>query len=235
MNLIFEEKHLDSTTYRKLFEFIKAEGIEPVMAFLEDRKKASSLELVDMAICEGIHPTLSLVKQNYSFIKFLRDLKSDTLPCILTEPRIDIFLEELSTSLDKLPTYIENARVLEDLHIGTVSLSDPNADLRVCMTDIFYNRKGKITDIIKFLSDGEESYIYDSSYSTDTFQRYTVHMKDASYVLRAENLRSGYQYRGAYLNSFDFKPSSILALENELANYYVPESLEKSKEYRKIK
>lgn len=235
MNLIFDDKQLDSTTYRKLFEFIKMEGIEPVMSFLEDRKKVSSLELVDMAICEGIHPTLSLVKQNYSFIKFLRDLKVNGLPCILTEPRIGMFLEELSTSLDKLPRYIENAKVLEKLHVGTISLSDPNADLRVCMSDIYYSRKGKITDIIKFLSDGEETYIYDSSYSNNTFQRYTVHIKDASYVLRAENHKIGYQYRDAYLNSFDFDASSVLALESELANYYVPESLEKSKEYRKIK
>lgn len=230
------DEALQSTEYRKLFDFINTEGFEPFWDFKEDMRDLKQRDLVQEAVVMGVHPTISLTRKHKDVIEFLRGVNRINLPHFLTDPAFDDFLAELD--LKKLETYYENACLLEELKVGSIMLLPRDTSHLSVETAVLYDQNG-ITYISKGYSDGDISYAYDqkrSDYHLDLYKTSVSFERNvAGFVLKADNdAVSGNQFRSAYIKNFDFDPYCLPG-SGELSKMDVPYSLEQAPVYIKRK
>ena len=98
MKIKINEEYLQSREYRKLFEFIQREGVEPLLDFYCDMKQLEEANLIQMAVMDGVHPTLSLVKKYKPVVEFLKTVDRVNLPTFLHDPFFREFLADLDQS-----------------------------------------------------------------------------------------------------------------------------------------
>ena len=81
MKKIIYEGNSESRIYRKLFEFIKTEGIDSILKFVKDLQKLKEMdETIEATIFKDKHfSTRSLISDNEKIVKFLREFKNDFL------------------------------------------------------------------------------------------------------------------------------------------------------------
>ena len=143
-------KDLESSGYRCLFEYIKQEGIEGMMAFIRDtynimyytRKEV----MFKQAIVYGKNDLLSLVKKNMDIVKYLREHEKDFRKFSFTSENILKILTSLSEDISCLELYLENAKKLENLEVARIRFKDfLNLDLYKC--GFYQNSDGQIISI----------------------------------------------------------------------------------------
>lgn len=221
----------DSQVYRKLFEFVEQEGLEPLILFIKDYEKSLKEEHLTKALLEGKHDTLSFVKKHRAMAAFLRNLKTEDKPCFLKDWNFPKYVESLTDA--DIPFCIERARCLEELRIGTVRLLHRTNGIVSYETMVFYGNDGEVTDIYKQYSNGLILYrdMPDCS-RVDNYDAYKTSISFNSakgrYVLNAENHASGFQYRYADVSDFSFDVDTLPSYE-EMASYLEPQTLIDSK------
>lgn len=228
------KKDLDSTTYRKLLEFIKKEGVEPVRCFWIDYKEVQRKSLVFDALCDGKHPTLSLVMKHKAIAGFIKGLNTHNYPCFLLESKFPAFLDRISE--ENISAQIDGARSLEELGVHSVSLGldiEQSNTYRPCVE---YDSDGKVIKIIKYYSNGDISYEKGRGVHRDNWESYEASIKflnePGNFVLSLDTVGNSYGCRYASVDDFTFD-TSLLPNEEELSRMAVPKTLADSKVYVK--
>ena len=219
MKIKLQEKKLDSTYFRVLFELAKKESPEALQNLLRDLKKLERMSLGHTAIFKGTHPTLSLTSKNKSTINLLRFDVANSVNQLVGNPSL-------------IDTYLENARLLESYRIGNVKLPETESGLYGFNTpvSIYKDLKGTIEEIVKYYTDGEFKYtVYPASKKVGKiiYEAYSADLSrevPATWVLGIENRSTGYQYRTIYIENFAFDTTK-LPTEEELQSYDFPLSL----------
>ena len=235
MKIKINEEYLQSREYRKLFEFIQREGVEPLLDFYCDMKQLEETNLIQMAVMDGMHPTLSLVKKYKLVVEFLKTVDRVNLPTFLYDP----FFRELLADMDqrRIGTYLENARFLEDFKVSGIKIFPSTIEKLVFDSQVYY-KKGHIAEVSKCYCDGDIDYSYLKEESMagfpDIYRASVTFRKRQGILLLTHNYEGGSQLRSAYVSNFDFDPLD-LPESNEVSSYNVPYQLEKSPVYVKRK
>ena len=229
--MVERKKELDSTTYRKLLEFIKKDGAETFISFFDDYTKIKEEDLILKALCEGKHPLLALIRNNRAVASFLKEL-NDPYPCILLESKLPQLLNSITS--DNISQQIETARALEELKIESVTIGRLDDSRKKYQTLIKYNN-GVIDGISKYYSNGDLNYLLNRDAGWVEYDTYVRFVSDrGNFLLGAENVITKNQSR--YINVTDFAfDASLLPIEEELARIEPPKSLTDSKVYVKRK
>lgn len=231
-----EKKDLDSKTYRMLLEFIKKEGTAPVIKFLADYEEVKRRSLVFDALCDGKHPTLSLVRRNKAVASLIRQLDTNyRFPAFLTDCNFLPFVEKITP--DNISKQIEGAFCLEELEVDTIRIEPINSGVQSHSTCVMYDPSNQITGLCKFYSNGTITYgacktkdytkAFFDSYPTDIY----FATDSGNFVLAVESLGSSGSINIS-LNDFGFDPK-LLPSKDELSFYEPPKSLMDSKVYVK--
>lgn len=230
MNIKLQTENLNSTYYRILFELAKEEGVESLKNLLYDLIDLESRPLGQEAILKSKHRTISLINRNKKAVAYLRKYRDELEGYNLLNPRILSIINKIIQNPSLLDTYLKNARILEKYRIGRIDIFSHKSaltDLKIRM-EIYINEAKKITDIIKYYTDGE---FEDRLMVTplDSFNCQEVHTRlntdvPATWILRTENHADGRQYRQIFITGFDFD-SSKLPTEEELQSYNLPSTL----------
>ena len=229
--MVERKKVLDSTTYRKLLEFIKKEGAETFINFFDDYTKVKEESLIFKALCEGKHPLLALSRNHRSTVQFIREL-NDTYPCILSESKLPQLLNSITS--ENINQQIDTARALEELKIESVTIGRLEDSRKRYQTLIKYNN-GVIDGICKYYSNGELNYLLSRDAGWVEYDTYVRFGSDTgNFLLGAENVITKNQSRYISLTDFAFD-ASLLPSEEELARIEPPKTLTDSKVYVKRK
>ena len=247
----------DSTTYRKIFEFIGQEGIEPFEKLVCDIIDIDKYTLTRDGILKGKQPIMSLVCRNKLVIEFLRQFNNYFLSygpantMDIDSPDFLNFITYTSRNMDKLDTYIENAKKLEELKISNIKFFDSeelwslnNRTLKTVglgATQIWKESKD-ITTIRKHYSDGIINYtpvkfpFLDDDFdlakrAKREYEEFKISLEPNKYItnspswlIQSENHENGYQFRYALIENFDFN-SELLPTNEQLNSYEEPQSL----------
>lgn len=237
MKTQIETKKLESTGYIRIFECVKDNGIKPIMHLLKEIRDLSKNTIINRAILDGTHETLSIVqtKEYINTIKYLRLYKSDLEGLSLNNESILKALKKLKTDISKLDTYIENAKKLEELKIERIKLllsSEIYSRQFICRIYRDNSFPINITHINKYYTDGEILYLtpetksgtYLGNPSQITFKIGPRELRDASFVINCENHENGNQERTIELTSFDFN-TELLPTEENIRSYRIPNEL----------
>lgn len=223
------KKELDSTTYRKLLEFIKKEGAETFISFFDDYTKVKEQSLIFKALCEGKHPLLSLVKKHRSTVGFIREL-DDSYPCILLERNLPQLLNSITS--ENISQQIDTAMALEELRISSVTIGGLEDSRKSYQTLIKYHN-GEIDGICKYYSNGELNYVLNRNAGWVDYNTYVRFGSDSgNFLLGVQNVITHEQERYINLTDFTFD-ANLLPSEVELARIEPPKSLTDSKVYVK--
>ncbi|MCI5789786.1 MAG: hypothetical protein MR031_03735 [Tenericutes bacterium] len=235
MRVKINEEYLQSREYRKLFEFIQREGVEPLLDFYCDMKQLEEANLIQMAVMDGTHPTLSLIKKYKPVVEFLKTVDRVNLPTFLHDPFFREFLADLDQS--QVDTYLENARFLEDFKVSGIKIFPSSVEKLVFDSEVYY-KKGQIAEVFKCYSDGDIDYSYVKNESMagfpDVYRASVTFKKKQGILLLTHNYEGGSQLRSAYVSNFDFDPLD-LPESSEISSYDVPYQLEKSPVFIKRK
>lgn len=242
MEIIIDDKCLDSMTYRKIFEFIQKEGIEPLVKFVEMGYKINTEHIIQNAIFFDENKITELISQNKMVVEFLKQFGSSS-SCKFMAGGFDLFkfrnfILDTSRIISKLPLFIENAKMLEDLRIGNITLMKLNRTFfEEFKTEVYRNETGEITDITKFYTDGQLTYKrdYDHSNYGNNIQEYKTiisvrndynrhRLVKPTWIIQSENHANGAQCRYAYIQDFGFDGSN-LPKDEELSSYKEPQTL----------
>lgn len=227
--MVERKKELDSTTYRKLLEFIKKEGAETFISFFDDYTKVQEESLIFKALCEGKHPLLALIRNHRAVASFIKEL-NDPYPCILLERKLPQLLNSITT--DNISQQIEVARALEELSIESVTIGGLDDRRKKYQTLIKYDN-GVIDGISKYYSNGELNYLLSRDAGWVEYDTYVRFVSDrGNFLLGAENVITKNQSRHISLTDFAFDVR-LLPSEEELARIEPPKSLTDSKVYVK--
>lgn len=229
--MVERKKELDSTTYRKLLEFIKKEGAEAFISFFDDYTKVKEESLIFKALCEEKHPLLALIRNHRVVASFIREL-NDPYPCILLERKLPQLLNSITT--DNISQQIDTARALEELKVESVTIGGLDDRRKRYQTLIKYD-SGVIDGISKYYSNGELNYLLSRDAGWVEYDTYVRFVSDrGNFLLGAENVITKNQSRHISLTDFAFD-ASLLPSEEELARIEPPKSLTDSKVYVKKK
>ena len=200
-----EVGNFESQKYRKLFEFMQKHGVEKVTSFLDDYEALRREDLLKMAVMEGKHPTLSLIRRHQDVCRLLRELSSEG-DYLLLKRDISLFIKEIT--YDILPRCIEGARQLED--IGVSNIGFIYDDMKSCafQTIIKYDEDNCIECIEKSYTNGIINYSVDEESSVDSLNAYNMSIafpnSRGNFVITVQNCESGLQYRYAKISDFLF-------------------------------
>lgn len=230
---VMSKEILDSTTYRKLLEFIKKEGAETFISFYNDYTKIKPESLIFQALCEGKHPLFALIRNHRTVARFIKEL-NDLSPCILLEQNLFQLLNSITR--DNISQQIETARTLEELKIDSVTIGRLEDSKKRYQTLIKYNGD-EVDEICKYYSNGELTYMH-LLYKDDDWVEYSTCASFISntgnFILGVENGTTKNQNRYISVSDFAFD-ASLLPSEEELARIEPPKSLTDSKVYVKRK
>ena len=228
--MVERKKELDSTTYRKLLEFIKKEGAEAFISFFDDYTKVQEESLIFKALCEGKHPLLALIRNHRAVASFIREL-NDPYPCILLERKLPQLLNSITS--DNISQQIDTARALEELKVESVTIGGLDDSRKKYQTLIKYD-SGVIDGISKYYSNGELNYLLSRDAGWVEYDTYVRFVSDTgNFLLGAENVTKN---QSRYINVTDFAfDASLLPSEEELARIEPTKSLTDSKVYVKKK
>lgn len=229
--LKIDETKLDSRTYRKIFEFIKENGIEPLIVLINNISIIDSNSLIEDSIFLGKHRTLSLTKNNKELVEFLRTFDGNFLHIPITDQRFINFVLYTYDCIAFLDQFIENARLLEDLKICQIDFLNPRDFFeKQYTTQIWRNHKGIVTDSRKHYSDQDIIYseVKDDPLFGDGSEEYVVKFKDhnnyPNWLIEVESHSNGFQFRYMDICDFVFNPI-YLPTNNELNSFDEPKSL----------
>lgn len=226
------DRDLEGVSYRKLLEFMKSNGIEPMISFYEDFNKLMTRYLVFDALYKGKHPTLAFVQKHKDVVRFIRELKQDSYPKFLYDKKFLEFVKKLDD--ENISKQIEGARALEELGVYTVDLGIDTT--RDCRSFIQYDDE-ELCGIVKYYSNGDityrrcvgacndewDEYFTDVSFSTD----------DGNFLLSIDML-GGNSSKNKFVSVTDFGfDTSLLPSIEEFNRVDVPETLRDSKVYVK--
>ncbi len=224
------EKQTDSNTYRRIFEFIKREGIEPLLTLVNDLESLQYLEkedIISKRLFESKDFLNHIVRKNKIVIDFLKQFKNG----FLTQMTIDSkqffdLVKDTRKNQNKLNLFIENTKILEDLKIDNIYLTENISQLACCHHNLWIFGDTEITGIKKAYSDGEILYNEqkNDSGSKIIFEEYEANYKNASWIIISQNYAEMNKYKYVYIKDFGFKNSNIPSYE-ELSSYSEPETL----------
>lgn len=233
-------RDLDSQVYRKLFEFAQKEGVETLVSFMKDYEALLKEDSLTKAILYGKYDAMSFVRRHKAMTSFLRRLELNDVPVFLQDRNFLEFVYGLTN--EAIPSYIEGARSLEELGVGSIVLVPKINDELVYRTTVFYGKDGAITDIVKQYTNGEIRYKADfevvlvDDYKVDLADDYKAFISfptdSGNFVISTENHENGFQYKYARVSDFGFNPN-LLPSNKELSSYEVPQSLKDSKVFVK--
>lgn len=232
----------DSITYRKIFEFIQKEGIEPFIKLVDDIASVRESELVNAAIFQRKQPTAGLVRRNKVVVEFLRQFQSYFLNPGFDNTGINNtsfreFITSTSNNMDKLSKYIENSIRLEELKICHIKFANLKDHWLLQDTGFgrvqVWSKSGSITTIRKNYTDGIISYnpIRDRNYEEEGYEEFGVNISpnktvenSPTWLLQCENHEDGRQFRYALIEDFAFNGEQLPTGE-ELSSYEEPQTL----------
>lgn len=240
------DKKLESTGYRCIFEYVKKEGATSLIKLMEDIKNVKSREqLIYDALILGKNDLLSLIKKNNKdTINYLREHKKELEGLRLFSPDVLTVLTKLESDETLLNLYLENARKLEELKVSYIKIVDSGKlldfnDWTNYCCEIYRDKEGKITDIIKLYTDGIIKVSSDEYIINKRFRQSRINFKinntideegniirPVSFLLRVENYSLGTFFRGIEMTSFDFD-QTYLPTEEEMSEYEIPKILVK--------
>lgn len=226
------KKVLDSTVYRMLLEFIKREGVETLKDFWIDYAKIQEEDLLLRALCDGKHPTLTLVRKHKAVAGFVKDLNI-SYPCFLLDRGLPKLLDSITE--ENVSKQIECARLLEDLRISDVDLGfDAYGSKNGRQTIIKCDSDGEIVGVSKLYSNGELDYTFSHQYGgwTEYKTRVDFCSDSGNFLLGVANIITRDQERWIRLTDFNFD-TSLLPSEEELSRNAEPKTLTDSKVYVK--
>ncbi len=242
MKIIINDKYLDSRTYRKIFEFIQKEGDIPFKKFVEEAHEIDTDSIIESAIFYDDYPLTELIEQNKMIVEFLKQFGDFFMHDGFDSFKLKKFILDTSKKIDRLPLFIENSKILEDLRIGTIFLGIEQYK-EFFRTEVFTDENGHITDIRKCYSDGKirysvgnireycgcEEYKMDISGIGTKITRTVDGLKiftpaEPTWIIEAENHARGTQCRYACIEDFGFD-SSNLPTDEELSSYEEPQTL----------
>jgi hypothetical protein len=235
-------RELDSTSYRKVFEYIKENGIEQLLSFSNYLDLIQGMDFKAFLVERLFYKKdtfREIAQKNEDAIEFIKSLGIFGEKIIYNhhqELSFNSFIKDTSSKISNLDIFISNATLLEQLKVGRIVLSRNIADSALAhhRMEIYRNNEGNITDIFKVYSDADISYC-GSEVESDGINRlyeeyvYGFGKVQPSIVLVSENHENKEQYRYAYIKDFGFN-ASMLPCEKELSSYEVPKSLRKNKE-----
>lgn len=228
-----EVGNFESQKYRKLFEFMQQHGVEKVTSFLDDYEALSREDLLNIAVMEGRHLTLSLLKEHRDACRLLRDLSSEGHSLLLRKD-VSSFIRGVTN--DILPRCIEGARQLEDIGVSNIGFIYDDTKSCAFQTIIKYDEDNCIECIEKSYTNGIINYSVDEESSVDSLNAYNTSIafpnSRGNFVITVQNCESGLQYRYAKISDFLFD-TNLLPSMRELSSYEVPASLATSKVYVK--
>lgn len=237
-------KKLESTTYRCIFEYVKKEGVTPLIKLIEDIKNVKSRErLIYNALFLGNHDLLSLIKKsNKSTINYLREHRKEFDTFSLLNSDVLTILRKLEEDETLLNLYLGNAKKLEELKISHIEIVNFNKLFGFCdylnyVCDIYRNKEGKIIEIIKLYTDGIIEVLSEEYIVNKTFRHGYINFKvknakneaegiirPVSFLLRVENSSLGKSYREIKMAGFDFD-QTYLPTDEEMGKYEIPKIL----------
>lgn len=221
-----QERQTDSNTYRRIFEFVQKNGIDSLVKLAQSFGAFSGSRIIEKRLFYG-QDLLSHIVRDKELIGFLRGFKNGFLKNVnIYDSSFEEIVDMIANSMDKLDLLIENAKVLEDLRVGSIKCSDcfmyDAANSNSIQT--FFDKDGKITDIVKPYSDGKISYTaHESKNRTPSFINYSVQYADASFILIAENHGNGNRYIYAHIKNFEFNASKLPSYEEISSMEEIPE------------
>ncbi len=225
------KRTLDSTGWRRLFECVKTEGIEPVINFVADiRSIPDRITLIQRATLYGKNDLVTLVEKNLDMIKYVREHKEEFDSMDFADESVFQTLDELSDDITLLKTYLENARKLEDLKVNLIRFEN-NLYFLNNRHFVVRNREGKIIEITKCYTDGIIKFRGESlcneynEYDDCCISVISTRIDDekASFVLFAHNSEKEGPTRYINIKDFGFD-SKKLPIEEELQSYEIPKT-----------
>ena len=239
----------DSVTYRRIFEFIQREGIEPLEKLVSDLSEVERKNLIHDSLFGGKHATLGLVRKNQVAVEFLRQFKDFFLTSENTIgtrnfyhffDSINMYISNKSLNPDgkNIDRLIENAFKLELLKICRIEL----ISMQFGYNDFgqrtqVWKKDDNVCTIRKHYSDGEIVYtpvkdnFREQTEARPQYEEYRVQVNpnpkirvSPTWIIETENHEDGKQYRYAKINSWDFD-TKLLPTNEELSCYEEPYSL----------
>lgn len=232
MKAIINEKDLQSTAYRRLFECAKTEGTEPLINLVREMIALENSDVINQSVLEGRNELLSLSRRHKDLISYIRSYSKDfnKYGFKLNSLKNLEILKEIQRDEKLLDKYLENARLLEELKVGLIDFVG-GLEYQTIETIIFRDKTETITDIIKKYTNGNivrvspehEEGIF-SSKITYTIDSSNLESSDKLWLLTAENHADLRQFRYFNINSFGFD-ASALPNEEEISSYEIPSFL----------
>lgn len=231
--MTIEVGNFESQKYRKLFEFMQKYGVEKVTSFLDDYEALMRVDLLNIAVMEGRHLTLSLLREHRDVCRLLRTLASEGHTLLL---RDDVSSFIRGVTYDILPRCIEGARQLEDIGVSNIGFIYDDKKKHALQTIIKYDEYNCVECIEKSYTNGIINYSVDEESSVDFLDAYNMSIafpnSRGNFVITAQNCENGLQYRYAMISDFLFD-ANLLPSMRQLSSYEIPESLATSKVYVK--
>lgn len=225
MEIKTDEK-LESTGYRCLFEYVRKEGIEPLMSLIDDVRKVPSKNiLIQQAVINGKNDLLALVKKNQDVIHYLREHEKELELLSLTNKKLYQTLHELSSNISLLDLYLENAKRLEELKVSEIEFVTFSEFDRYHI-EIMRTERGDIKFIKKYYTDGKIKPNGQEQVMIQCFRAseipFLIALEDGiSFILSTDNRENGYQYRNIQIRDFGFDGTK-LPTEAEIQSYEIP-------------
>lgn len=226
------KEDLNSTMYRYLLEFMKQDGIQPVIDFYEDYQKLVNVYLVYDAIYEGKHPTLSLVQKHKDVVRFIRELKTHNYPSFLFDKKFLEFARRVTD--ENISRQIEGARALEELGVYEVRLGIDPENVHNCQIE--YNVDDEIVTISKYYSNGNVSYVDNKGIWDTDWDRYIANFDfrdtTGNFIVGYDSSSSLGRRVNAEVSDFLFD-TSLLPSREEISRLDIPDTLRDSKVFTK--
>lgn len=223
----------DSKVYRKLFELAQKEGPEAIIDFIIEYEDLKGSDLLTKSIISGTHDTLSFSKKHKAMIDFIRSQSLEKVPHFMRDLNFPRFAKTLTE--EKIPSYIEGAKALEELQVERISILDRTNGI-ICYPTIIYYDENKIESINKQYTNGVAIYQHipeGTNSKTEMYRNSISFSHNTSRIaLSTEIKKNGQVYTTADLSDFGFDIEALPSYE-ELTSLTPPESLQKSKVYIK--
>jgi len=247
MEIKINENRLESTAYRRLFECAKEVGPGRLFHLVQDMIALQNADIINESVLNGMNRLIELTKRNKETISYIRKYNKELKIGNFKLANLQTYklLGELLKDVALLDKYIENARILEELKIGAITLVNNDAlEYFNEASGILYfkNETGQITDIIRSFTDGriteitpemedENSDVYNIRFkirSTPINKEGKIIEIPPYWLLKTENHKYGVQHRYFFTNGFNFDASK-LPTEEELSGYELPSYLKLQK------
>ena len=223
----------DSKVYRKLFELAQKEGPEAIIDFIVEYEDLKGSDLLTKSIINGRHDTLSFSKKHKAMIDFIRSLQLEKAPHFMRDLNFPRFAKTITE--EKIPTYIEGAKALEDLQVKNIRILDKVNGI-ICYPTIIYYDEDNITSISKQYTNGVTIYQHISegtNLKTEMYRNSITFSHNTPRIALSTEIKKDEQiHTEADLSDFGFDIDTLPTYE-ELTSLTPPESLQKSKVYVK--